>query len=429
MCEWAWLVNCIAADVALFFRAMETGSQYHNRDGLLLPKRLQDQCIELLSWLIVESVHRIVREEDSLVQLYEQEEEDQSQLLNLLKGKGPGKATGPVVPDHFQAEDEERELLRHLRSYIGIDGVLGAEQTLPGHFCDQILDHLSSKLLLSDQLVGVVCHRTFGCITKFPSYTIKPHPLKLNTLRLLAQQPLVELSLDLDTSQQSHCIRGHEIISWRDLSTILGNSSLCFTLRSLSLSHVRILEPEWLSRLQCLIRLHFSNLTLPYKTPISDLNKLPHLTVFSVTNSNLSVVPCGNVNTLRQLTLSNAPLHANAHMLADILSLRNLVSVDVARTSLGDDRDYLRTPLQQTDWVMRLSQLPLLKYLDVSRHLVTVNDMGNFDAPHHRMSFLGLLSTQACMRRNINSDAVSAVLCTYGSVADTCAGVIQWGML
>ena len=394
---------------------METTSS-HDRDGLLLPKRLQDRCIELLSCLIVESVRRIGREEDNYVQ-HEKEE----LLLELRQQKGKGLVSEPVA-GHFQAEDEERTL-RHLRSYIGIDGVLGAEETLSGHFCDQILAYLSSKMWLTDQLVSFVCHRSFGCTTKFPS-SIKPCPLKLRTLQTLAQQPLVDLSLDL---KANHPHVREPQISWRDLSTVLGNSSVCFTLRSLSLSHVRIVGSdvnfEWLIRLQCLTRLQFSNLILPYQCTITDLSKLPHLTVFSVTNSNLGVLPCKNVNTLRQLMLSNAPLYTNTHMLADMLSLRNLVSLDVARTSSVADRDYLRSSLQRTDWVMKLSQLPLLKYLDVSRHLVSVDDMAHFDSPHHRMNFLGLLSTQACMRRDINSDVVS--LCTHGSVADTCACVIQ----
>ena len=408
--------NCTArADACSISGTMETSSS-HDRDGLLLPKRLQDRCIELLSCLIVESVGRSGREEDNYVQ-HEKEE-----FLSELQQKGKGRASEPVA-GHFQAEDEQRTL-RHLRSYIGIDGVLGTEETLSGHFCDQILAYLSSKMWLTDQLVSFVCHRSFGCTTKFPS-SIKPCPLKLSTLQTLAQQPLVDLSLDL---RANHPHIREPLISWRDLSAILGNSMVCFTLRSLSLSlepHVSISgsDSEWLSRLQCLTRLQFSNLTLPYQCTITNLSKLPHLTVFSVTNSNLSVVPCKNVITIRQLTLSNAPLYTNTHMLADMLSLRNLVCLDVARTSSVADRDYMRSSLQRTDWVMKLSQLPLLKYLDVSRHLVSVDDMAHFDSPHHRMNFLGLLSTQACMRRDINSDVVS--LCTHGSVADTYAGVIQ----
>lgn len=387
---------------------METVTSFkgYDRDGLVLPKRLQDRCIELLSCLIVESVHRIGREEDNHAR-YEQQE---APHCSHHREGGKGRDAEPAVPDHFQAEDEERTL-RHMRSYIGMDGVLGAEETLPGHFCDQILAHLSSKMPLTDQLVSLVCHRSFGSATKFPSCLCKPCPLKLSTLQLLARQPLVELSLDLDAGRPHD--NGESRISWQHLSVVFGNSSLCFTLRSLFLSRVRLVESdtnfEWLTRLQCLMRLQFSNLFLPYQCTITDLSKLPHLTVFSVTNSYLRVVPCKNVNTLRQLTLSNAPLHMNMHMLADTLSLRNLVYLDVARTSLSlaDDRDYSRASLQRTDWIMKLSQLPLLKYLDVSRHLVTVDDVGNFDVPHHRMNFLGILGTQASMRRDINSDVVS----------------------
>ena len=371
---------------------------FHDRDGLLQPKRLQDRCIELLSCLIVESVRRFG--DGDHVQ-YEQQEHLR---LGLHATRTQQIGKGRVSPSHFQAEVEEG-ILRHLRAYIGVDGVLGAEGTLPGHFCDQILAHLSSKNWLTDQLVGFMCHRSFGCTTKLPS-CIKPCPLRLSTLQMLAQQPLVELSLDLSQSN-----RPHARISWQDFSIVFGNSSLCFTLRSLSLSHVQIhvveldIENfEWLSRLQCLMRLHFSNLVLPYQCTIADLSKLPHLTIFSVTNSNLFSMPCKNMNTVRQLTLSNAVLNTN---MANVLSLRNLVSLDIAKTSLEDDRVHLRTLLPCADWVLKLSQLPLLKYLDVSRHTVSVDDIRHFDVPHHRMNFLGLLSTQACMKRDINSNVVS----------------------
>jgi hypothetical protein len=410
---------------------MET-TIFHDRDGLLHPKRLQDRCIELLSCLIVESVRRFGREEDDDHVQYEQQQRLKLGLHAQQIGKG--RVSEPV-PSHFQAEGEERTL-RHLRSYIGIDGVLGAEETLPGHFCDQILAHLSSKMRLTDQLVSFVCHRSFGCTTKFPSST-KPCPLRLSTLQLLAQHPLVELSLDLNTNPPGYVSQEPPIrTSWRDLSIVFGNSSLCFTLRSLSLAHVRIIESpgesfEWLSRLQCLMRLHFSSLVLPYQSTVTGLSKLPHLTTFSVTNSNLSVVPCKNMHTLRQLTLSNAVLYTYSHMLVDILSLRNLVSLDIAET-FKEDRNP-RNSLLRTDWVLKLSQLPLLKYLDVSRRIVSVDDIGHFDTPHHRMNFLGLLSTQACMKRDINSNVVSWCTCVYNNsydhhgVADTCtcAGVIQ----
>ena len=374
-----------------------------DRDGILYPKRLQDRCIELLSCLIVESLQRTVGEQHSHVQ---QEEHKLQQQGQQEKGRALPR------PSHFQDEDGESiyRTLRHLRSYIGIERVLGAEGTLSAHFCDQILAYLSSKIGLTDQLVGLVCHRSFGCTTKFPS-SIKPcSPLMLSTVQILVQQPLVDLSIDLAIAPLYPNVN-EPPISWRDLSIVLGNSSACFTLRSLSLSHVRLTDPgmtfQCLTRLQRLMRLQFSRLILPREYTISELTKLPHLTVFSVTHSNLHAVPCKNVSTLKQLTLSNAPLHTNLYMVADILLLRNLVSLDIARTSLGDNQ---HSTLQHSDWIMKLSQMPQLKYLDVSGHLVSIDDMVHFDPPRHRMNFLGLLSTQACMRRDINSDVVS--LCT-----------------
>lgn len=392
---------------ALFSCTMETTIKFfHDRDGLLYPKRLQDRCIELLSCLIVESVRRFGREEDGDHVQYERQERLRLGL-HATQQIGKGRVS-ELVPSHFQAEGEERTL-RHLRTYIGVDGVMGAEETLPGHFCDQILANLSSKNWLTNQLVSFICHRSFGRTTKLPS-CVRPCPLRLSTLQLLVQQPLVELSLDLNSANRTYAK-----ISWRDLSTVFGNSSLCFTLRSLSLSHVQVYVDEldietveWLSRLQCLMRLHFSDLFLPYQCTMADLSKLPHLTVFSITNSHLVSMPCKNMNTLRQLTLSNAALNTN---LANVLSLRNLVSLDIAKTSSKGDRVHLRTSVPCTDWAFKLSQLPLLKYLDVSRRIVSVDDIGHFDVPHHRMNFFGLLSTQACMKRDINSDVVS--LCSY----------------
>ena len=373
-----------------------------DRDGLLHPKRLQDRCIELLSCLIVKvvkSLHRTVREEHSHVQ---QEEHELQLELEQQEQQGKGRAS---EPNHFQAEDGEPiyRTLRHLRSYIGLEGVLGAEGKLSAHFCDQILAYLSSKLGLTDRLISFVCHSSFGCTTRFPS-SIKPCLLKLSTIQILVQQPLVDLSIDLAINSSMY----QPPILWQDLSIVLGNSSACFTLRSLSLSHVRLAGPDTtfqcLTRLQRLMRLQLSYLVLPREHTIIELSKLPHLTVFSVTHSYLNSVPCKNVNTLKQLTLSSASLYTNTYMLAEILSLRNLVSLDIARMSFGDDP---RPSLQRTDWVMKLSQMPQLTYLDMSRHLVSIDDMAHFDPPHHRMNFLGLLSTQACMRRDINSDAVS----------------------
>ena len=112
-------------------------------------------------------------------------------------------------------------------------------------------------------------------------------------------------------------------------------------------------------------------------------------------------------------------------MLGDVVTFSNLVYLDVARTS--SERQTSASSLQDADWMMNLSQLPKLKYLDVSFRLVSIEDVGRFDPPHHRMSFFGLLSTQACMKRSeINSDAVS--LCTLNILqVCTCTGVV-WSL-
>ena len=308
---------------------------------------------------------------------------------------------------HFQPDVQR--LLRHLKASLGMDYILGPGGTLPAHFCDKLLALLASRDKLTDKLVRCVSHRAFGSITKLPrSDSLELTP---DTLGVLAQQPLVELSLRF--YPQTGFPRGHTpmpvLVPY--LTTTLVGSTASVTLRSLSIANVSFKRQNhdfgWLRCLKNLMRLQFENCNFSYISEANlaiEIEKLPLIATLIFTDTTIVTLPYKST-TLRQLTLP-AYISTSEKLLASVLSLTNLVYLDVARTAT-EDHGSLSALQQNKDWVMKLSHLPLLRYMDLSFHAVNVEDMKHFDPPHHRMSFVGLLSTQACLRRDINSDVVS----------------------
>ena len=363
-------------------------------DGLVAPKRLQDSSLEYFASLIYDAVH--TNPVPGSTTVAQSTSRDQLSLYRSVERTW--------IWDHFHKSDEEEitGALRHLRASLGMEQVLGSHAVLPAHFCDRILAHASYKGRLTDSLVRCVGHMTFGSVTKLP--TCKTLMLTQNTLEALVQQPLVELAIDFRTTHLSP-VYPHN--TSQDLSHIFTNSSAVNTLRSVSIHHSTFdMNIEWLGFFQNLIRLQFDGCN--FRTDcLKAVEKLPSLSILSITNSNFVTLPRGSTS-LQRLTLTNAPISTSETVLVDILSLRKLVYLDVAKIT-GDDSNSSSSLLKNADWMKRLSQMPNLKYLDVSRRLVSVGDTVHFDPPHHRMVFLGLLSTQACMRKDINSDVVSFV--------------------
>lgn len=367
------------------------GSSNSFCDGLVHPKLLQDSCLEYLVSLTLELVHSYGYScaTSSREQASDRQEEE------LERGR-----------THFQPDVQR--LLRNLKTSLGMNYILGPEGTLPAHFCDKLLAFLASRKILTDTLVKCVCHQTFGCVTKLPrSEALELTP---DTLTVLVQQPLVELFLRF--YQQPVFPRGLTPVPVHDLATILVNSPAAFTLRSLSIANVSFkgqsVDFSWLGCLKSLTRLQLENCNFSFDSEAylaTEIEKLPLITTLKFADSTLTALPCGSA-TLRQLTLPTARIGTSEKLLDNVLSLSNLVYLDVARMA-AEDRSSLSTLQQNKDWVMKLSKLPQLRYIDLSFHTVKVEDMKHFDPPHHRMNFMGLLSTQACMRRDINSNVVS----------------------
>ena len=311
----------------------------------------------------------------------------------------------------YVADEEEicREL-RHLKSYLGMEQILGPDGVLPVHFCDQILAYFASMwtMDLSDALVKCVCHETFGCVTKLPH--CDKLTLRQDTFMRLIRHPLVELSLSFEWYQAVLSRSTY----FADVTSQLIRSPSVTTLRSLSFSHLRLdahnVSFKWLSSLRSLRRLKFHSCAV--SSPLSKfdmvngIDEAPSLTVLTIIDSDITCVPRRRADNLRQFTISGTHIATNSTLLTNVLSLSNLIYLDVAKTV--ETHRIPSSEHKNKDWMKKLSQLPHLKYLDVSCHVLSVDDMAPFDPPHHRMSFMGLLSTQACMRKDINSDVVSA---------------------
>ena len=366
------------------------GSSSSFCDGLVQPKLLLDSCLEYFASLMLEVVpsYSYSCAISSREQISDEEED-------LERGR-----------THFQPDVQR--LLRNLKASLGIDYILGPGGTLPAHFCDKLLAFLASREKLTDTLVRCVSHQTFGCVTKLPrSEALELTP---DTLCVLAQQPLVELFLRF--YQRAVFPRGPMHVPVHDLATILVDSPASITLRSLSVANLsfrgRSIDFGWLGCLKSLMRLQFENCHFSFDSEASlaaEIEKLPLIATLKFTDSTLTALPCTNA-TLRQLTLPTARISTSEKLLTGVLSLMNLVYLDVAKTT-AEDHNSLSALQLNKDWVTKLSKLPQLRYLDLSFHTVKVEDMKHFDPPHHRMNFMGLLTTQACLRRDINSDVVS----------------------
>lgn len=347
-------------------------------DGLLHTKSLQDACLEYVASQILETVSR-----DPLHQVQAEEHEQLTMYTNNT---------------HLS------HLLANIRAVIDLEKVLGRDGRLPAHFCDRILAHLASRCKLTDLVVRCVSDESIGCVTKVPM----PPFFTPDTLRTCVGWPLVELSV---------CI--HDLNGFDDLVESLMSSKASSTLRSLTISTRGLitLRIEQLDFLKSLLRLQLEGCNPGNVALVELVEKLPSLTTLIVTRSIVLKFPCKGTTTLRQLTLPHAFVDRIGVLLRDIVTFKNLVYLDVTREDWDCE---ITPPLEDKTWLLELSQMPNLKYLDVSRWPVTVNDVANFDPPHHRMNFLGLLSTQACLHRDINSDAVSeACLCVQ--CWDTCS--------
>ena len=367
---------------------MEASNTYGRfSDGLVHPKLLQDSCLEYLASLMLESLEavHITSREQAHEEYYQQEGERQGRM-----------------PSDFQPDDR---VLRNLKSSIGMEQLLGPDGTLPAHICDRLLAFFASKDILRDPLIRHVGHRGVGCVTKLPrSESLE---FTADTLSVLVQQPLVELFLRFYTRARAT----FPFVPTPDLSTILVSSTASSTLRSLSISNLNFsghdVGLDWLGGLKSLMRLQFENCNFSVdrgSVLATEVEKLPFVGILMFSDSNCITLPC-KCTTLKQLTVSNAYAIMDDKFLADVMSLTNLIYLDIARTT--PEHRFPDPAVHGDNWVMKLAHLPHLKYLDMSCRLVSVHDIMHFDHPHHRMNFIGLLSTQACMRKGINSNVVS----------------------
>lgn len=366
-------------------------------DGLLNPKNLQESSIDFIASLLLEVIEFLTT---SL-------RWQASQQHREREGKSRDQS-------HESRTIRQIDyLLRNLKAYIGIEPILGSEATLPAHFCDQILANLASKKKLTDTVVRCLSHKSMGCVTKLPYCDIAF--ITRDTFKILVQQPLVDLSLHLQFHAAGHNEASSDLMTLEDLVAII-DSPASTSLRSLFLSGFLLSRNNmkfmvWLRCLKSLTRLQLESVhvALPVDFGASiakEIDQLPSLTVFIFRGSTLQALPC-KTTTLRQLSLPDVPVRTNAKMLTSIMSLRNLISLDLSRHKVTSS-----PTVPNSEWIMNLSELPHLRYLDLSCNPVSIDEMAYFDPPHHRMSFLGLLSTQACMRKDINCNLVSKIACT-----------------
>ncbi len=334
--------------------------------GLIRPRLLRGVALDAVSRLLNQALRVASTGEDC-----------KGQLLPLVVRRLLG-----LVHDHRGELDE------------------GEATCLTPQLATQLICRLAEDNLLTRASLSCFCKCKLGAITRINvSGCLDLDPL---TLVLLLQHPLLELSLSISATNPTS-------IRWHHLE-LLSSSPAASTLRRLTLqcsdgTHKQsgFTDFSWLVKLKALVHLDLHDMRLPNAGPNLSMaiRQLPKLVVLNIAGTSIRELQCGD-SLLKGLFLCGLPTH---NFLDELTRTQTLVSLDISYWRQG----VFAAVSAELDITKRLSTLPNLKYLDVAGHLLFAADLVDFDPPHHRMSYLGLLATEACKRAEINSDKVSGV--------------------
>ena len=328
---------------------------------------------------------------------------------------------GVIKPKALQslALDSVRSLL--LRALLAASGEKGGDGDTPrlvrnllgvedGYsftslVSNQLIKRFAEDGRLSSRVLSAFCKSRIGSITRLDLSLCAD--LNGETFcRILDQHPLLELTVTIsDVGIRS------DLVSWKHLEH-LSRSPVTGTLKSLMVQYnderiggeQAFVTFDWLRNLACLVRLDLHGMFSPEEgeSLCRAVEQLPNLSVLNLARTSLADLQVSGSN-IKALSLSGMPAYTSPALFMHILQIQTLVSLDISKYEYGGfsvDRNVVAEMLQ------RLSELPSLKYLDVSGFMVSPADIDCFDPPHHRMSFLGLLCTQACQRKEFNCDMV-----------------------
>ena len=325
-------------------------------DGVIEPKRLQS--------LALDSVHRLLLKALLVASAEEGSGEDFPRLVRKLLGVEEGYSFASLISDQFIKRFAEN-------------------------------DQLTSRILRA------FCKSKIGSLTRL-DLPLCPDLNGETFCLVLDQHPLLELTVAISAV-------GNDLVDWQHLGH-LSRSPVAGTLKSLVIQcddeidqDPALVSFDWLRSLTCLVRLDIHGMFLSEEGEHlgAVVEQLPNLSVLNLARTSLDDIQASRSN-LKALSLSGVPVCSTPALFMHILQLRTLVSLDISKFEYG-----LSFPSSMDhNHVQKLSELPLLKYLDVSGLMVCPSDIDCFDPPRHRMGFLGLLNTQACQRKEFNCDMV-----------------------
>ena len=286
-----------------------------------------------------------------------------------------------------------------------VRNLLGVEEgySFASLVSNQLIKRFAENGQLSSRILSAFCRSKIGSITRL-DLSLCADLTGETFLLILDQHPLLELTVTISAV-------GNDSVSWKHLEH-LSRSPVAGTLKSLVVQcddeqmdgDRAFVSFDWLRSLTGLVRLDLHGVFLPEERGSLGrvVEQLPNLSVLNLARTTLDDLQASGSN-LKALSLSGVPMCSSPALFMHVLQIRTLVSLDISQYDYGRisvDHDVIAEMLQ------KLSELPSLKYLDVSGFVVSPSDVDCFDPPHHRMSFLGLLSTQACQRREFNCDMV-----------------------
>ena len=301
-------------------------------------------------------------------------------------------------------------LHRTVRALLGLEDECGINEKaiLSSFMSDEIIASIAAKHTLSGSILSGYCQSHLGHITRIN--LVGCRELTEHALQQVFQNPLTDLSIELDSPLEAP-------IRWEHLQDI-AKSPAADTLSSLTVREdeaVNFLIPDyrysadgkqfdWLLSLKKLVlsqhtwRASHSQTTVYHLASV--LDQLPCLSVLNVAETGLVFLPCMSSN-LKSLVAHDNNIHLwSPHLIQQMFSLKSLVSLDVSRTC---DPHLFETVDSSVslDMIRQLSEMPNLRYLDVSGLNVLGHHMDVFDHPHPRMSFLGLLKAEgSCQERH-----------------------------
>lgn len=299
-----------------------------------------------------------------------------------------------------QSEDVQTPPTQHLRYLLGLD--TASTVILPSNLTNELLTLLASDDRLSCGILNQICKSNVGCITRLNLHDAFC-PIDVNTMSEVLLHPLLELSIDVGELRDT---------DWENGLAKIEHSPAYSTLQNLTLRYGDVgcvWSLKWLKRFKHLVRL---DLQAAYDNAFSQSwiyaikDDVLNLNVLDISYSSFRYLSIKDIPNLKALSMAGGVLSSRPNLISDLSTLKTLVSLDIScftppHSNASNDSKTIKM----------LATLPHLRYLDVSGRCVTSKEIMLFDPPHHRMSFMGLLGTQACTRQEINSDVVGFVRC------------------